>query len=233
MIILFKLGISVVITWIIISVKFYSFELFVQSLIFTMMLLVASFFGCFDILKSSAYLYLLFYFIILRIKKLKAKLQCLSESRLDSKKILRLSSELLSEHNSIVRQIHNYNKFWRKYILYIIFTLIPINLLYLNQILFVSGVDYYLYYAYGTFLSLSWCILIILSFFASRVSSGMQSIGLYLYKIQFCAEKCSFHETRTKIKLLSNFERMVNTNITIGFSVSTLFVMTHPLLYRV
>ena len=197
------------------------------------MFLVGELLMSFDILKSSAYLYLLFYFIILRIKKLKAKLDSLSETGFESTDILRLSSELLSELNSIVRQIHNYNEFWRKYFLYIIFTLIPINLLFLNQILFVSGVKYYLYYLYGTAVFITWFILITLSYFASRVSKGIRSIGMKLYKIQFCAEKCGFHETKTKIKLLSNFERMVNTNITIGFSVSTLFVMTHPLLYRV
>ena len=232
MVLFCHLGVTITATWILISYQYYTFNQFILSLLFAMPLLFSIYTVCADTLSTNTFLYLIIYFLSIKTDKLKEKLINLSNSGFNSNDILKNTEQLVTEHNAICKQIMIYNKFWSKYLLYLLMTFIPVNLLMLNQMLF-KNLNIYLYYYFGFLVIVTWIIIFFLSYCLSTITKKIHTTGKILYKLQFCAERTNLYDSKTKIKLLIAIERMITPNIRVGFSVGPLFVMTYAMLMRV
>ena len=178
----------------------------------------------FDTYITNAYIYLIIYFQNLRIRELKSNLLKLLNSERSAHYLKTI--KLLVKHNRICAQIETYNKFWENYFLRLILTLIPINLLCLTQLVYMKNNDYYIYYYYGFIVFITWLFVFFLFYCASTMSKAIHSTWNPLFFLQLKTKHAKF-------KILNTFERMVNTRLTVGFTAKNLFMMTHPMLYKV
>lgn len=107
------------------------------------------YYGIFSILIFAFYLYVIcgvifytfFYFcIIVEFCKLRyANVNKLLQKMISNKQIIAQNSifnDLIAEHNNVCQMINNYNAFWSKYYLALNYTIIPLNLVCLQQIFF-------------------------------------------------------------------------------------------------
>ena len=193
------------------------------------MLLVSSYYMSYDTHIANAFIYLLFYFIKLRTEVLNQKLDQLNRSvcrDLDVGAINHLSLELMSEHNNICAQIIAYNKFWRKYLLYLLLSLIPLNLFFLNQVLFKS-MQLIPFLLNCTVILISWGFVFFVSFCASIIPKLMTKTADKVFRLQMTNRI----NAKTKLKIMSCYERVGHKRI--GFTVGTLFTMTNTALFKV
>ena len=113
--------------------EFLTFKQMVTALPASVLMSIGCYYLIFDFYIAVSLLYLIFYYFQLRCIKVNKKLLNLySDVELDN----RSAEAVISDHNSICSQIANYNKFWQKHYSGIIFTVIPISLVLLHQVLF-------------------------------------------------------------------------------------------------
>jgi hypothetical protein len=78
----------------------------------------------------------LFYFIICYYFRLRFKLLNNNIPRNSKLYVAELNARIIREHNNICNDIAKYDKFWRRFYFALTYTIIPINLMFLQQILF-------------------------------------------------------------------------------------------------
>jgi hypothetical protein len=78
----------------------------------------------------------LFYFIICYYFRLRFKLLNNNISRDSELSVAELNERIISEHNNICNDVTKYDKFWKKFYFVLTYTIIPINLMFLQQLLF-------------------------------------------------------------------------------------------------
>jgi hypothetical protein len=223
-----------VLTYIGISIEFYTIEQYLYSVGFGLLILISCYYMGYDTNTASGFLYLLFHFIRLRIETLNNKMkQMITDHRngKDTTNTLRVSRQLVDHHIIICRQINQFNKFWSKYLLFLLITLIPLNLFLLNQVLFK---DMQLYsYALNCFIVfISWVFVFFVSFCASQIPKGMHLTANKLYTIQtIISENNGPFNANIKLALLMCYEGVANSRV--GFTVSSLFLMTNTVLFKV
>ena len=218
------LGIVTFLVYLVISFEFYTIEEYLLSLPCGFMILFSGYNGYVDTHIASLFFYLIFYFIKLRSERLNERLQNLlaNSGHVDSVRLARMADQLIEQHNSICRQTKSFNKFWSKYLLYILISLMPLNLFLLHQVMFKEMQAITL--LFNCFMvGLSWIFIFLVSFFASLVPKSMKLTAKKLFKLQMIIDSRSSSGVRTKLKILSAFE-MNSTSI--GFSVGLLFLMT-------
>jgi hypothetical protein len=136
----------------------------------------------------------------------------------------------LIEHNSICEEISDMNKILKSIYFTFVFVMIPINLLLLHQYLFEDLKFYIKIIALFIIIVQSMAIFYFQLYIAS-ISSSMHKPRQNLLKLQWEINGWPFR-TRTKIKLITCFERL-SSDRKIGLSIGSLAVMTFPLFYRV
>jgi len=198
-------------------------------LICTLLLLISSYYFIADAYTSASLFYLILYYFELRCDKINGRITVLN--LFHSKGVLILTKILIIDHNNICDEISVYNRFWKKHYFWFLYSVIPINLCVLHQVLFEEMMIYSLLMWFFIVVS-SWIFIFFISFCASVVSNRIHSTAKKLYKLQLNLNQNNFLCARTKIKLMSCFERVSGTK-TIGFSIRSLFVMSYPMLYRV
>jgi hypothetical protein len=103
---------------------------------------------------------------------------------------IRHIEEIIGEHNRICNDIQEYDKFWRKYYFILCYTIIPLNLMFLQQLLFynliITSVITITSIIIGLILSH-----IILNLITASVNKNASKSHKYLFKIQntFCTKK--------------------------------------------
>jgi hypothetical protein len=78
----------------------------------------------------------LFYFMSCYYFKIRFKTLINKISRKSKLSVFKLTARIIREHNSICNDIAKYNKFWKSFNFTLTYTLIPISLMFLQQILF-------------------------------------------------------------------------------------------------
>ncbi len=179
-------------------------------------------------LTLIAFVYVAQYYVHLKSQKINDSIKSLvNDNRHHIMENIKLA---LIEHNQLCSEIHNQNKITKKTYTYIIFILIPMNLILLYQYLFED---------------LKFYIKIIALFLIT-----MQSLNIFLFQYYFASLSASIHKPLkilsrlqwnlngwpfrmgTKIKLLSYFERL-SSNRKIGVTIGSIAVMTFPLFSQV
>ena len=111
-----------------IIIKYYTFEqLGLVWFLSFITIFYSSNIGGHDNLDAMIYYYIICYYFYLRLNLLNKEIFQITNN--NNIWINRLKfKQILSEHNTICLQINKFNKFWKKYYFYLIFTIMPINL---------------------------------------------------------------------------------------------------------
>jgi hypothetical protein len=112
---------------------------------------------------------------------------------------LKLINNIIEEHNIICNQIISYNKFWKTYYSAFMYTLIPINLMLLQQILF-EEIHFITFIALVLVLSLFLGLHLILNIIIASING--ESTKSYKYLQNFYINKMSILNTKHKIKVI-------------------------------
>ena len=218
-----------------ISIEFYSLKLYLYSLPSGIHVLIVCYYLCYDSHLASTFLYLIFYFLNLRIESLNQRLDQLIEKyrELNARNITRMATKLIEEHNSICKQIGDFNRFWSKYLFYMLLSLMPLSLFMLNQVIFK---EMQVLYKMMNVLAviIAWLFIFVISYFASMVSESLKKTAKKLFKLEMIVDQNknkSSDRLRTKLVAMSAFERV--TNRYIGFSVGPMFVINKSTLSKV
>ena len=212
----------------------YTIKLYLYSIPFGILLLLTCYHLSYDTNIATLLIYLIFYYLRLRSDILQQKLMNLNEMSnrdLDHCYTHRLVRGLIVGHNGICTQIKTYNRFWSIYFLVLLFVIIPMNLLFLNQVVFTKM--QFIPFLLNCFIVLiSWLFVFFVIYCASRIPSSMASTAKQLFKLQMTIDK-SRRTKRLYVKLIamSCYERMDNSSV--GFTVGTLFTMTNTALFKV
>ncbi len=208
--------------------EFYSWRILLKALVF-FIITVALFFN----LIINGYLtlavaYIGLFYLQLKCQKMNDTIMSLVKNK-KTNSIEKIKSALI-EHNGICEEISDMNKITNKLYFAVVFVMIPINLLLLHQYLFEDLKFYIKIIALFLIIVQSIAIFLFQFYFAS-ISSSMYKPRQNLLKLQWKINGWPFR-TRTKIKLLTCFERL-SSDRKIGLSIGSLAVMTFPLFYRV
>jgi hypothetical protein len=136
----------------------------------------------------------------------------------------------LFKHNGICEEISDINKISKSLYFTFVFVMIPSNLLLLHQYLF-EDLKFYIKIAAFIIIIIQSFAIFLLQFYIASISPSMHKPRQNLLKLQWKINGWPFR-TRTKIKLLTCFERL-SSDRKIGISIGSLAVMTFPLFYKV
>ena len=123
-----------------------------------------------------------------------------------------------------------FNNIKYTYYFYLLITLIPINIVSVIMVLFTE-MKFYSLFLYTVMVFFSWIFIFFISFSASVVSKSIRLSDNRLFKLQYNLNVRK--NIRIKLKLMFFIEKLVNNKRLFGFSVSTFFVMSQPILYKV
>ena len=138
--------------------------------------------------------------------------------------------QFIEEHNDFCHIFVTYIKFWSKLYFAFFFTLIPINLVLLHQILFEDiewKIRVFLAFA-AVVLTLE--VYIILYFFA-YISYEIHKTTKLLARLQWRLKGWPFR-LRNKLKLMKYFEKL-SSKRKIGFTIGSILVLTFPVFHQV
>jgi hypothetical protein len=127
---------------------------------------------------------------------------------------------LISSHNQICSTIKYYNQFCSKYYFIAFISVIPLSLIIVITIM--SNDSIFLNFLFCNFCILSWLFIFFISFMSARVTKAIHSSHEALAQLQWHLNVDLLH---LKIKLESTFERTIEKNRIIGFSVLDLFTL--------
>jgi len=150
--------------------------------------------------------------------------------QLSGQQISSTVKEFISEHTQICTQLWSYDKFWKKLYLSFVFTMIPMNLCLLYEILF-QEFEIYVKILFVFTLIMQMIIIFLFQLLTASLSSKIHRGGKKLSRLQWKINGWPFR-TRTKIKLLICFQRL-SSNRKICFSIGSIAVVTFPLFYKV
>lgn len=185
-----------------------------------------------EILLTIAHFYIVCYYIRLKVNKLTKRTESLVRTHCASKQSCYLLRNLVHDFDYICSKIFHYNKFWSSVNLYIILTMIPVNLCSTNLTFSLLKMNSeFKVYIIGTDILMivyTWIFIFFISYCMADISYNIHKNYKNLLRIQYGIND----NIRIKFKLLNSFER-IGSQKKIGFEVKHLFVMTYPVLYRV
>ncbi len=114
--------------------------------------------------------------------------------------------------------------------LFCIHYFIDINLCFSHQFLF-ENIELHIQFLFGLTLIIQLSLIFIFQFIVASLSDKIHKSRKKLSTLQWGINGWPFR-TRTKIKLLTRFERL-SSNRKIVFTIGSLTVMTYPLFYKV
>ena len=91
------------------------------------------FFNTSIVFESVLYYYIVCFYCKFRLKSINNSIEMLYKE--DFLQLTNIDI-ILTQHNQIINSIYNYNKFWKKYYFAILYTIIPVNLMYFHQYFF-------------------------------------------------------------------------------------------------
>jgi hypothetical protein len=184
-----------------------------------------------DAMRTAAFGFLIPYYFGVRVEKINKIINDLIVSnQMSGHQISSAIKLFICEHNQICTQLSNYNQFWKKLYFSFIFTIIPMNLCFLHQFLF-ENLKFYIRAVFGFSIVIQLIVIFFFQFLIASISSKIHKTGKRLSRLQWKINGWPFR-TRTKIKILTTFERL-SSDRKIGFTIGSLAVMTFPLFYRV
>ena len=155
------------------------------------------------------------------------------ESKLD--KIINISrirsiKQFILDHNKFCQTLNDYNRFWSQIYLWVVLTMLPINLMLLHTVLFepmpiISRLIIALLIIACSF------VIFIIQFAIADISRQIHKTSVKLSQIQWRLNGWLFR-TNNKIKLMAYFERL-SSNKKIGISIGPTIVITIPVFAQV
>jgi hypothetical protein len=181
-----------------------------------------------DALTIIILIYITQYYLHLKSQKINGSIKSLANG--NQHNILGNIKWALIEHNQLCSEIHNHNKITKTLYFYIIFINIPINLFLLHQYLF-EDLKFYVQIIFLFILTIQSLVIFVFQYYFASLSASIHKPLNILSRLQWNLNGWPFR-MRTKIKLLSCFERL-SSNRKIGLSIGSIAVMTFPLFFQV
>jgi hypothetical protein len=141
----------------------------------------------------------LFYFIICYYFRLRFKLLNNNISRNSKLSVAELTAKIIREHNNICNDILKYDKFWKRFYFVVTYTIIPINLMFLQQILFDDIILTAILLASMVVIIFIFCH-IILNLISAAINTNASKSHKFLFKFQI--KFLSSINVRQRIKVL-------------------------------
>jgi hypothetical protein len=113
--------------------------------------------------------------------------------------VLKLTERIIREHNNICNDIQKYNKFWKSFYFTLTYTIIPINLMLLQQLL-LDDIVFTAFLNYSLFAIIYLFSHIILNLISASVNKNASKSHKFLFKFQ--TQLLSSINARQKIKVL-------------------------------
>jgi hypothetical protein len=136
----------------------------------------------------------------------------------------------LIEHNQLCLELHNQNKIMKTLYFYVIFNIIPTNLILLHQYLF-ENLKFYVQFLVLFIIIIQTLAIFVFQYYFASISASIHKPFKILSRLQWNIRGWPFR-MRTKIKLLTCIERL-GSNRKIGFAIGSIAVMTFPLFSQV
>ena len=134
------------------------------------------------------------------------------------------------EHNRFCTHINAINQFWKYLFLTVLVTIIPINLIMMQQLLF-EDISLQLRLLFVVSLFWNFALLFGVQYFFASVSVKIHIMYAKLSRLQWCLNGYPFR-MRIKMKLIMCFERLSSTKHRIGITMGSI-VFTMPLFAKV
>jgi len=165
--------------------------------------------------------------ILINQHRMGVKIKNISHSKL--KQINHEINHLLIEHNQICATLLSTNRFWKKFFLYNLCSMFPINLCIVQQVLFTQLlIIIRMLFTVTGFVTFAGIFFII--FDAARVYNCVHAEAKNISRLQWSMKGWPY-QRKLKWKLLSTFESISVPNL--GFSVSSLAIINFPIFYKV
>ncbi len=142
------------------------------------------YYACIAIYWPPGYFFIVCYYLKLRLTSFQTKVKIFSQrmNRLSMKTKSFLIKGFMKEHNELCQQIFIYNKFWRKY-LTITLTNFVLLICFLNYLVFIAPMKWYLRFQISIALSGQILLVLIVTYSASTISHFNSVIARDLHKI--------------------------------------------------
>jgi hypothetical protein len=170
----------------------------IQSLFFG--ILSAIFHGLWTNYAFGVQLYsFLFYFMSCYYFEIRFKILNNNISRNSKLSDVELTARIIYEHNNICNDILKYNKFWKSFYFTLTYTIIPINLMLLQQLL-LDDIIFTAFLIYSLLVIIYLFSHIILNLISASVNKNASKSHKFLFKFQ--TQFLSLINVRQKIKVL-------------------------------
>ena len=213
----------------VINLKFYTFSQFLVSFFFQLTTFVAF---C-SLLTDSAvvviFVFLLSYHQHIRINKINNEIVRVSQANCSAHQISIAIKRFNEEHNRFIKQLWNYNQYWRQIYLVFVVLAIPSNQIMKHQIIFES-MELHIRVFFSLILILNDGVLFGLQLSYASFSKKVHKMCSNLSRLQWKVNGYPFR-MRMKIKLMVSFERL-SSNKMIGVTMGGI-VLTFPFFYLV
>ena len=138
--------------------------------------------------------------------------------------------QFIEEHNDFCHIFVDYNRFWSKVYFAFFFTLIPINLVLLHQILF-EDIEWKIRLFLGFAAIILTLEVYIIQYIFAYISYEIHKTTKLLARLQWRLKGWPFR-LRIKLKLMTYFERL-SSKRKIGFTIGSTIVLTFPIFLQV
>jgi hypothetical protein len=209
-------------------VEFYSWKLLFKSLIWMTITTILLIIVVIDAITLMALVYVAQYYCHLKSHKINDSIKSLVN--VNQHNIMENIKSALIEHNQLCLQIHNNNKITKKTYTYLIFILIPMNLILLYQYLF-EDLKFYIQIIVLFLITIQSLSIFVFQYYFASLSASIHKPLNILSRLQWNLNGWPFR-MRTKIKLLSYFERL-SSDRKVGITIGSIAVMTFPLFFQV
>jgi len=213
---------------IMVIVEFYSWKLLFKSMIWLIISIIVVIILSIDCLTLIAFIYITNYYLKLKFRKINDSIMSLVN--LNKHNPMETIKSALIQHNNLCLEIHNHNKITKRLYFYIIFNVMPTNLIVLHQYLF-EDIKFYVQIVYLLIITMQLLAIFVFQYNFASLSTSIHKSSKILSRLQWKLNGCPFR-MRTKIQLLIYFERL-SSDRKIGFSIGSLAVMTFPLFSKV
>jgi hypothetical protein len=147
-------------------------------------------------LYSILFFYMCCYYFEIRFKVLNNKISKNSKLSVD-----KLTTSIIREHNNICKDILEYNKFWKSFYLTLTYTIIPMNLMLLQQLL-LDEITLTTVLIYSMAVTIYLIIFIVLNLISAEVNKNALESHKFLFKFQ--TKFLSLINVKQRIKVCKN-----------------------------
>ena len=176
------------------------------------------------------YFYIICYYFHLKCTKLSEKINLINENIIKYNKNFKIRivviKRMITYHNTVCQQFHDYNSFWKKSYANTLFFMVFLNLIMFYQLF--EGTNLFVRINFLIGVSTSWSLIFIMNYWAASLSKQMDKLSNQLSLIQWSVKRSMI---KLKFNLLITFERTFGQSI--GLQISGFGMMTFQLLSKV